>query len=47
MSVEKSINSTLTAYNKSCAEMGSEARDAFIRDKLEESGDTSLLEAYI
>jgi hypothetical protein len=26
----ESINSTLAAYNSSCAEMGSEARDAFI-----------------
>ena len=25
------INSTLTAYNNSCAEMRSEARDAYIR----------------
>jgi TPR repeat protein len=28
---KESINSTLTAYNNSCAEMRSEARDAFIR----------------
>jgi TPR repeat protein len=28
------MDSTLTAYNKSCAEMRSEARDAFIRSKL-------------
>jgi TPR repeat protein len=30
----KSMDSTLTAYNSSCAEMRSEARDAFIRWKL-------------
>jgi hypothetical protein len=29
----ESINSTLAAYNSSCAEMGSESRDAYIRDK--------------
>jgi hypothetical protein len=28
------MDSTLTAYNKSCAEMRSEARDVFIRNKL-------------
>ena len=28
------INSTLAAYNNSCVEMRSEARDAYIRDKL-------------
>ena len=27
----ESIDSTLTAYNNSCAEMRSEARDAYIR----------------
>ena len=29
----ESINSTLVAYNDSCAEVRSEARDAFIRNK--------------
>ncbi len=29
------IDSTLTAYNNSCAEMRSEARDAFIRMKID------------
>jgi hypothetical protein len=29
----ESIDSILTAYNKSCAEMRSEARDAFIRSR--------------
>ena len=28
----ESINSTLAAYNNSCVQMRSEARDAFIRD---------------
>jgi hypothetical protein len=31
----ESINSTLAAYNNSCAEMRSKARDAFIRDIIE------------
>ena len=31
----ESINSTLTAYNSSCAEMRSEARDVFIRGRTE------------
>ena len=31
----ESIESTLTAYNSSCAEMRSEARDAFIQYKIE------------
>ena len=31
----ESINSILTAYNNSCAEMRSEARDAIIRFKTE------------
>ena len=31
----ESIDSTLTAYNDSCAEMRSEARDACIRDIIE------------
>jgi TPR repeat protein len=30
----ESIDSTLTAYNNSCVEMRSEARDAFIREKI-------------
>jgi hypothetical protein len=29
---KESINSTLAAYNNSCVQMRSEARDAFIRD---------------
>jgi hypothetical protein len=29
--IRDAINSTLTAYNNSCAEMRSEARDAYIR----------------
>ena len=32
------IDSTLTAYNNSCAEMRSEARDAFIRMKIDHIG---------
>jgi tetratricopeptide (TPR) repeat protein len=32
----ESIDSTLTAYNNSCAEMRSEARDAWIRSELED-----------
>jgi hypothetical protein len=31
----ESIDSTLKAYNNSCAEMRSEARDAFIRFQLD------------
>ena len=31
----ESIDSVLTAYNSSCVEMRSEARDAYIRDILE------------
>ena len=31
----ESINSTLAAYNASCAEMRSEARDAYIQYKIE------------
>jgi hypothetical protein len=33
--VRESIDSTLEAYNDSCTEMRSEARDACIRDILE------------
>jgi tetratricopeptide (TPR) repeat protein len=31
---KESINSTLAAYNNSCVQMRSEARDAYIRDKI-------------
>jgi TPR repeat protein len=34
----ESINSTLAAYNNSCAEMRSEARDAFIRVQINSIG---------
>ena len=33
----ESIDSTLAAYNNSCAEMRSEARDAYIRDIIEQT----------
>ena len=33
----ESIDSTLAAYNNSCVEMRSEARDAYIRDKISET----------
>jgi hypothetical protein len=38
---KESINSTLTAYNNSCAEMRSEARDALIRDLIRVTSETN------
>ena len=37
----ESIDSLLTAYNNSCAEMRSEARDAFIRDFIQVTSETN------
>ncbi len=36
------INSTLIAYNNSCAEMRSEARDAFIRLNIDRIGNDTI-----